>query len=475
MSFCTAIFLIFLPLVFALHWAGRGRRWQNGVLLVASYFFYGWWDWRFCSLMLGSSALDYFVAGRVHAEARPEVRRRWVVAAVGVHLTVLGYFKYFGFFADSFVLLMSVLGIDLPTSGVLVVLPLGISFYTFQSMAYVIDVHRGRVAPAGSLVEYLVFVAFFPQLVAGPIERAADLLPQFREARAFSWPAATEGCRLMLWGFAKKMLVADNLATVVNPIFERAGSASAWELWWGAVGFGFQIYGDFSGYSDIAAGLGALFGIRLSRNFRLPYFATSLTEFWRRWHVTLSGWMRDYLYAPLGGSRAGVRRGVAALMATFLASGFWHGADWRFLWWGAFHGAGVAMVHVWRRWRGRLGGGASEGGGVTGMLATFVFVTVGWVFFRASSAGEAWNMLERMVWPWRGGGGTGAFWGGDDLVAGGAVLALVAVEWVGRAHWDPLRWERLPRWARWAGYSALGWAVLIWGTRRTADFVYFQF
>ncbi len=479
MSFCTAIFLVFLPAVFALHWAGRGRGWQNGVLLVASYAFYGWWDWRFCGLMLGSSVLDYAVARRVHAETRENARKRWVLAAVGVHLVVLGYFKYFGFFADSFVVLLSALGLDLPTTAVVVILPLGISFYTFQSMAYVIDVHRRKVAPSTNLAEYLVFVAFFPQLVAGPIERAGDLLPQFRAARRFSREAAIDGLRLMLWGFTKKMLVADNLAGVVNPIFERAATASAWELWLGAAGFGFQIYGDFSGYSDIAAGLGALFGIRLSRNFRLPYFAGSLTEFWRRWHVTLSEWMRDYVYVPLGGSRGSTRRGVAALTATFLLSGFWHGADWRFLWWGAFHGVGVSLVHAFRRRRTDGGNGArpARRAGFGGIAATFAFVTVGWVFFRAPSAGVAWDILGRMLLP---GWGTWAWSGaGSWLVSHGAIVlavaAMVGTEWLGRDHWNPWRWERLPRVTRWLGYTVVLWMILLWGTRRSVEFVYFQF
>ncbi len=477
MSFASLTFFLFLPLVFAAHWAGRGRRWQNAVLLLASYLFYAWWDWRFCGLMLTASLSDWAVGRALGRTRAPGKRRLLLGVSLLVDLGLLGFFKYFNFFADSLALALAAAGVEINTSSLNLVLPVGISFYTFQTLSYTLDIYGGRQRPHRGLLEYLAFVSFFPQLVAGPIERARELLPQFCRRRTFSPAWAVSGCRLILWGLAKKLLLADHLGTVVDAVYVRADTAGAAELALATLAFAFQIYADFAAYSDIAAGVGRLFGIRLTRNFALPYFAPNLAEFWRRWHVTLSRWFRDYVYIPLGGSRVPWPRHLANLMATFLLSGLWHGAAWHFVAWGGWHGLGVVVAHLWRERRRRRGEIADRpwtralSGG-----ATFLFVSAGWVWFRAASVDEAARILGRIA----AGAFNPAVWAGlgPALAQNAAWLAglggFVLIEWLGRARWNPLAWERLPRPARWAGYTALLWAILLWGGRST-EFIYFQF
>ncbi|HSA01792.1 MAG TPA: MBOAT family O-acyltransferase, partial [Candidatus Paceibacterota bacterium] len=338
MSFNSVIFIIFLPVVFALYYVHGGRRWQNIVLVIASYIFYGWWDYRFCALLLASSLLDYTI-GRCLGGAGSVGRRRFLLGlSLAGNLGVLGFFKYYGFFADSVAIGFSALGWEVSTTTLNIVLPVGISFYTFQTLSYTIDIYRGELEARQDLLDYLTFVAFFPQLVAGPIERAKHLLPQFAQSRRFSHADAVDGCRLMLWGFAKKMVLADNLGRLVDEVFAHATAASGAELVVATVCFGFQIYGDFSGYSDIATGTARLFGVQLQRNFNFPYFSRNLTEFWRRWHISLSTWFRDYVYRPLGGSRCDAVITARNIMITFLLSGLWHGAAWHFVAWGGAHG-----------------------------------------------------------------------------------------------------------------------------------------
>jgi D-alanyl-lipoteichoic acid acyltransferase DltB (MBOAT superfamily) len=308
------------------------------VVLLASYFFYGWWDYRFCGLMLFASLLDYAIGWQISRTRIPRKRRFWLAVTLASNLGLLGFFKYFNFFADSFALWAAAAGLNVSTTTLNIVLPIGISFYTFQTLSYTIDIYRGSFQPRGDVIEYLAFVSFFPQLVAGPIERASDLLPQFSKQRFFKYEAAVEGCRLMLWGFIKKMVFADNLGLIADQIFGRASTASGAELAFGTACFAFQIYCDFSGYSDIAVGTANLFGIRLSRNFAYPYFSQSCTEFWRRWHISLSRWFRDYVFIPLGGSRGSRRQTFGNVMSTMLLSGLWHGAAWHFVSWGALHG-----------------------------------------------------------------------------------------------------------------------------------------
>jgi len=484
MSFASVVFFLFLPVVFCLHYCSSRRQWQNGVLLAASYFFYGWWDYRFCGLMLFSSLLDYAIGQKLATARHATQRRSLLVLTLASNLGLLGFFKYFNFFADSLVLALAAVGVDVNPTTLPIVLPVGISFYTFQTLSYTLDIYRGQLQPRRNLVEYLTFVSFFPQLVAGPIERATHLLPQFAAARKFSPEAAAEGCRLILWGLAKKMVLADNLGGIVDSAFGHAASASGAALALATVCFAFQIYCDFSGYSDIAAGTARLFGIQLVRNFAYPYFAQSLSEFWRRWHISLSTWFRDYVFIPLGGSRDTVERTSRNLLLTFLLSGLWHGAAWHFVAWGALHGLYV----VASRWLSR--GAPAERPAVPGgesllpsllvlwrMLRTFVLVCAGWILFRADSLPTAWEICRRIAVQGLSLDFYASLW---RLVAEHQIVLVVlglfvAAEWLGRFEWNPLPIRRLPLPARWLSYTALFWVILYLGTQRSADFIYFQF
>lgn len=525
MSFVSVAFLLFLPVVFALHWAGRSRVWQNAMLVGASYLFYGWWDWRFCFLLLAVSLVDY-VAGAALDRHRDHWRRRMIlVAALGTHLAVLGFFKYFDFFVESLALALSLAGWDIPTGRFALILPVGISFYTFQTMSYTLDIYRGHSQQHRSLLDYLAFVSFFPQLVAGPIERAGQLLPQYATTRTFDPAEAREGCRFILWGFAKKMLLADNLALLVDQAYAVPAAASSAVLALATLAFAFQIYCDFSAYSDIAVGSARLFGIRLSRNFAYPYFAQTLSEFWRRWHISLSTWFRDYVFIPLGGSRTTPGRTARNLLFTALISGLWHGAAWHFVGWGAVHGLFLGASRLRSRWRIRASsavpaaeparagdtgtapgswtalagisqqldpfdGRGSRGLGIPGgagilpswgvllrMGRTFGLVCGAWVLFRAQSLEEACSIYGSLLCGFT----TPAFYtelGALAVQHAGVLLALggfVAIEWLNRQHWNTLAVGQWPLPLRWAIYTGLAWMCVSFGTERTEEFIYFRF
>lgn len=372
MSFVSLTYLFFLPIVFLLYW--WKERWQNAVLLLASLVFYGYWDVRFLCLMVATAMANYAVTLLPRRCSRVATGM-----AVMLNLSVLGLFKYYDFFAS-----------QLSWPLLHLVLPIGISFYTFQLTAYTIDVQRNASLRERNPLRFLTFVCFFPQLVAGPIERASHLLPQLQQPRCFCRVEAVEGMRLILWGLMKKMLVADNCAVVVNYAFGHAVEMSTADFWLGAICFAFQIYGDFSGYSDMAVGSARLFGIRLTRNFDRPYLATSLPDFWRRWHITLMSWLRDYVYIPLGGNRHGRLRQHLNTLCVFLASGIWHGANWTFMAWGLYH----AVFNVPFRWLERRANGRAARL-VSGVL-TFIVVVTGWVVFRADSLSEAWAYIKGM-------------------------------------------------------------------------------
>lgn len=343
MTFTTLTFLVFLAIVFSLYWSVRSGAAQNKTLLLASYGFYSWWDWRFCFLMLASSLVDYELAKRIDQSSK-QSHRRWLLRlSIVSNLGLLASFKYFNFFVENLIQVVNQIGWSPDLTTLSIILPLGISFYTFQTLGYTIDVYRKQLAPAKNVVDYLAFVSFFPQLVAGPIERASHMLPQFAIKRAFDQHAATDGVRQMLWGFFKKMVIADRLALAVNPVFDNPAGYSGPHLMMGTVFFAFQIYCDFSAYSDIAIGTAKLFNIRLSQNFAYPYFSQSIGEFWRRWHISLSYWFRDYVYIPLGGNRKGRVRYRVNLLLTFLLSGLWHGAAWNFVAWGGVNGLAVGL------------------------------------------------------------------------------------------------------------------------------------
>ncbi|MGN0856487.1 MAG: MBOAT family O-acyltransferase [Candidatus Spyradenecus sp.] len=475
MLFNSLAFFLFLPLVFTLYWGvfGRSLRWQNGFIVAASYLFYGWWEWRFLILIAITSAVAYLsglgLAWRRH--------RGWVVASVVINVGILGFFKYFDFFQGQVVELLRLLGFQAHGWSLAVLLPVGISFYTFQSLSYTLDVWRGTLKPTRAPVAFFAFVSFFPQLVAGPIERAENLLPQFLAPRRFDYAEAVVGCRQMLWGFFKKVAVADLCAGLANRLLRDSGEMSSVSLAAGLFCFTFQIYGDFSGYSDIAIGCGRLFGIRLSRNFRAPYFSRDIAEFWRRWHISLTTWFRDYLYIPLGGSRCGRWQAIRNTFIVFLLSGLWHGANWTFLAWGAFH-ACCFLPLLLRGTNRRYLGPVAEGRWLPSvrevwqMGCTFALAALGWLFFRASTLAEAWAWLQKLFLgfdfsldPLR----RIAYWRVFP-----AVGLLLICEWVNRT--EAFGCARYPRWRplRWLCYLALVAFTFFWLSPPQV-FIYFQF
>lgn len=336
MLFNSISFAIFLPIVFFLYWfmTNKNLKLQNLLLLVASYYFYACWDWRFMFLLMFSTFLDYYTGLKIEESKNQNLRKLWLWLSVGINLGFLGFFKYYNFFAENFAEMLQNFGLQVNPWTLKVILPVGISFYTFHGLSYVLDIYFKRIKAERNFVEYAVFVSFFPLLVAGPIERATHLLPQIKVKREFSYEKAVDGMRQILWGLFKKMVIADNCAVFANQIFANSATASGSELVLGALFFTFQIYGDFSGYSDIALGTARFFGIDLLRNFAFPYFSRDIAEFWRRWHISLSSWFRDYLYIPLGGSKGGNWMRIRNTFAIFLVSGFWHGANWTFIIWG---------------------------------------------------------------------------------------------------------------------------------------------
>lgn len=398
MLFNSVAFLIFCPLVFLIYWLTRGVRAQNSVLLAGSLVFYGWWDIRFLSLISMVFSVSYFAAILIEkARARGRKGRPWLALCLLVTLGTLGLFKYYNFFAGNaqFVLSCLALKADLPTLHL--ILPVGISFYTFQALGYCIDVYRGDTHAERDALDYFTFIAFFPQLVAGPIERASHLLPQIKKARTFSYASSVQGLRLMLWGFFKKCVVADSCATVVDTVFAASSGYSWLELLAAAFLFTVQIYADFSGYCDIAVGTARLFGVELVMNFRLPYFSANIKEFWRRWHVSLMTWFRDYVYIPLGGSRGGYYKTVRNVFCVFLLSGLWHGAMWTFVLWGAWHAVWMTCHAIMER---KVGGHLPfSGKPYPGVAATFLVVMLGWIFFRAPSVEAAFRYMGALFSP----------------------------------------------------------------------------
>src|SRR5688572_22364742 len=331
MYFNSIEFAIFLPIVFILYWfVFRNLKWQNSLLIISSYFFYGWWDWRFLFLLFFSTLLDYYSGIKIFEAQSKKFKKVWLWTSVTINLGFLAFFKYYNFFIDSLI----DTGINIQPSSLQLILPVGISFYTFHGLSYVIDIYYNRIKPEYNFVTYALFVSFFPLLVAGPIERATHLLPQLKHERQFNYLQSVDGLRQILWGLFKKIVIADNCATYANLIFNNSEQYSGSTLLLGAIFFAFQIYGDFSGYSDIALGTARLFGVELLQNFAFPYFSRDIGEFWRRWHISLSSWFKDYVYIPLGGSNGGTWLKIRNVFVIFLLSGFWHGANWTFIVWG---------------------------------------------------------------------------------------------------------------------------------------------
>ena len=479
MLFNSFDFAIFLPIVFTLYWLSRKSvKLQNLIIVISSYVFYGWWDWRYLFLFILSITTAY-ITGRWMDKVEDRRQRLWILlSCIILNFGILGYYKYANFFVANFVDVVRFFGMSLSVDRLNVILPVGISFYTFQAMGYTIDVYRRDLKAAHNYIEFSAFISFFPQLVAGPIERAANLLPQFKTARHFDGVTASDGMRQILWGLFKKVVVADNAAVVVNAVFANVGAQSGSTLALGIVLFAFQIYGDFSGYSDMAVGVGKLFGITLMKNFATPYFSRDIAEFWRRWHISLSTWFRDYVYIPMGGNRKGYARTVVNTMVLFLVSGLWHGANWTFVAWGDAN-ALLFLPLVLRRQnrkhldivaKGKLLPNARELGEI---LLTFTLSTLAWVFFRAVSIQQALDYFNGLF--------SLSFFQlpsltFDTAVAIFAITVLVVVEWLGREGEYAL--ERVgtlqSRPVRWVIYYAVLGLVIAFGVSSQA-FVYFQF
>jgi D-alanyl-lipoteichoic acid acyltransferase DltB (MBOAT superfamily) len=450
---------------------------------VASYVFYGWWDWRFLGLIAFSTVVDFFVGLRIAsanerelgpeapAEARSRSARRWLFVSLAVNLGLLGYFKYANFFIESWIDAWAAAGVTMHASSLQIILPVGISFYTFQTLSYSIDIYRRTMPPTRDPIAFAAFVSFFPQLVAGPIERASHLLPQIERRRTFDPELAASGLKLMVWGMFKKIVVADTCAHYAEAILSGNQHMPAPMMWTGLILFSFQIYGDFSGYSDIAIGTARLFGIRLSTNFKMPYFSRDIAEFWRRWHISLSTWFRDYLYIPLGGSRGGRWQAVRNTFAIFLISGLWHGANWTFVAWGALHALFFLPLLLMGRNRRHVGDGFRLRQ-IPSIFLTFAMATLAWAFFRAESISQAVHFISqsiggRMKLPsqvWE-------VWSAVGWMIG--LLLLVEALLI-----SPSVQKKLLRlhgiwWA--LGLNALTWVIAVHLRDNPPSFIYFQF
>jgi alginate O-acetyltransferase complex protein AlgI len=486
MFFNSFNFAVFLPIVFLLYWfATKGNlRLQNILLLVASYFFYACWDWRFLFLLIFSTVLDYFTGIKMDEACSVRNKKFWFWLSIGINLGFLGFFKYYNFFIDSFTNSLSLLGIKASFWTLQVILPVGISFYTFHGLSYVIDIYKERIKPERNFIDYSVFVSFFPLLVAGPIERATHLLPQIKNNRTFDYSKAVDGLRQILWGLFKKVVIADNAAKFADIIFNNAHSYEGSTILLGAIFFAVQIYCDFSGYSDIAIGTARLFGIDLLRNFAFPYFSRNIAEFWRRWHMSLSTWFRDYLYIPLGGSKGGTWIKIRNTFIIFLVSGFWHGANWTFIIWGLINALYIMpsillktnRVHLDIVAEGKYFPTLRE---FFSIGVTFLLTVLAWVFFRSTNVTYAFESIAKI------------FSGSLLLIPNSSVFlvdnvsiftisSLIAfffsVEWFSREHQYALakfgvKW---PRPLRWSFYILLILTMFYYGGS-DQQFIYFQF
>ena len=403
MLFNSIDFAIFLPIIFVLYWfvTNKNLKTQNFLIVIASYIFYGWWDWRFLSLIIFSTIVDYSIGIYLSKQENQTKRKILLWTSILVNLGFLGFFKYYNFFLDNFISAFLFFGTEINANSLNIILPVGISFYTFQTLSYTIDVYKRKLKPTKNFIAFSAFVSFFPQLVAGPIERATNLLPQFYSKRHFNYSKAVDGMRQILWGLFKKIVIADNCAQYANQIFNNSSEYSGSTLVLGAIFFTFQIYGDFSGYSDIAIGTSRLFGFNLKQNFAFPYFSRDIAEFWRRWHISLSTWFRDYLYIPLGGSRGGIWNKIRNVFIIFIVSGFWHGANWTFIVWGVLNALYFLPVFITNNNRNNLDI-VAQGKYLPSikefllMLLTFGLTVFSWIFFRAENISHAFNYISEM-------------------------------------------------------------------------------
>ncbi len=403
MLFNSFDFAVFFPFFFVIFWAVASRKlwFQNLIIIIASYFFYGWWDWRFLSLIIFSSFVDYFVGIGLSRQLNQQKRKLLLFTSIFVNIGLLGFFKYYNFFTESFTEAFSFFGYPINGTSLNIILPVGISFYTFQTLSYTIDVYRRKLEPTRNMLAFFAFVSFFPQLVAGPIERATHFLPQFFKKRTFDYAKAVVGMRQILWGFFMKLVIADRLAIYVDNVYGNIENHSSITLMVATIFFAFQIYCDFAGYSSIAIGLGKLLGFDLMTNFNRPYFSHSISEFWKRWHISLSTWFRDYVYIPLGGNRVSKNRNYVNLLITFVVSGLWHGAAWTFMIWGAINGLYLifdkmsekTVNQIWSKLNFRK---EVQYRSLLSFFTTFILINFAWIFFRSSSLNDAFLVIERI-------------------------------------------------------------------------------
>lgn len=450
MLFNSLEFAIFLPVVFALYWVVKERKLQNILLLAASYFFYGSWDYRFLFLLIFSTALDYYSGIKIHETSSKKI---WLWTSIIINVGFLAVFKYYNFFVGSF---SDAFGVEVSTLNV--ILPVGISFYTFHGLSYVFDIYNGKIKPERNFVDYSLFVSFFPLLVAGPIERATHLLPQIKANRYFDYYKAKDGMRQILWGLFKKIAIADTCAKFVNPVFDSYGDQSGSTLLLGAVLFGIQIYCDFSGYSDIALGTARLFGIELLRNFNFPYFSRDMGEFWRKWHISLSSWFKDYLYKPLGGSSKWIN-----IFIVFIVSGFWHGANWTFIVWGLLN-ALYSLPFI-----GKKRDDIPQLNQLHLILFTFFLTTIAWAFFRSATVTDAIHYLVGMFSP-----SLFSMPSIFPVTLFVLIAGLVTIEWRARTKQHALQDLNLPKIAQWTTYYGLVFLILYF-VGKEQQFIYFQF
>lgn len=481
MLFNSLDFAIFLPIVFILYWflTNRNLRLQNFLIVIASYTFYGWWDWRFLSLIIFSTVVDYSIGALLSKEERVLKRKVLLWTSIAVNLGFLGFFKYYNFFLDNFISAFSFFGMEINANSLNIILPVGISFYTFQTLSYTIDVYKRKLEPTKDIIAFSAFVSFFPQLVAGPIERATNLLPQFYKKRQFDYSKAVDGMRQILWGLFKKIVIADNCAQYANEIFNNSADYGGSTLVLGALFFTFQIYGDFSGYSDIAIGTSRLFGFNLMQNFAFPYFSRDIAEFWRRWHISLSTWFRDYLYIPLGGSRGGTLMKVRNTFIIFIVSGFWHGANWTFIVWGALNAIYFLPILLTNNNRRNLDT-VAEGKylpsvkELSSIALTFGLTVIAWIFFRANNITHAKNYLLTIF--------SKTIFDPIVNIPYGLFLIMIffiIVEWLNRKKQYGLGRFEKKEWV----FTFIDrilifvtfWSIVIWNSNKEVEFIYFQF
>ena len=478
MLFDSIEFVFFLPIVFSIYWLlGKANiRRQNVLLIVASYVFYGWWDWRFLLLIFFSSGVDYLVGIGLSKTNQSRARKQLLWLSILFNVGLLAVFKYYDFFATSLAQAFTLLGQPLDPRLLNVVLPVGISFYTFQTISYSIDVYRKKLEPTRDPVSFFAFVSFFPQLVSGPIERATHLLPQFQRPREFSYDKAVDGMRQILWGFFKKVVIADNCAKIVDFVFTLPGEFNGSTLAFGAIFFAVQVYCDFSGYSDIAIGTARLFGFDLKANFRFPYFSRDIGEFWRRWHISLFTWFRDYIYIPLGGSRQGVWKSLQNVFVVFIVSGLWHGASWKFFFWGILNGIYFLPV-ILNKNRKKRSNVVAQGRLLPNLIelsqmgGTMVLIVLAFVVFRVENIHDAViymqtlfsdTILDRVQIP-------------QNVTFAPLILLLFVVEWLSRERLHGLEGvARFKKATRWLIYMSLILIIVLF-KGESQEFVYFQF